>query len=35
MSFLPGILLLTQAPIAVWYDSVITVYYYNLFSYVL
>ena len=35
MAFLPDILQLTQAPIAVWFDDIIIVYYYNIFSYVL
>ena len=33
--FLPDILLLTQAPIVVWFDGIIIVYYYYLFNYVL
>ena len=33
--FLPDILLLTQAPMVVWFDGIIIVYYYTLFSYVL
>ena len=35
MAFLPDILLLTQAPIAVGFDGIIIVYYYNLFGHVL
>ena len=31
--FLPGILLLTQVPIVVWFDGITIVYYYYLFSY--
>ena len=33
--FLPDILLLTQAPIFVWFDGPIVVYYYYPFNYVL
>ena len=33
--FLPDILLLTQAPIVVWFDGIFVVYYYYLFDYVL
>ena len=33
--FLPDILLLTQAPIVVWFDGTIVVYCYYPFSYVL
>ena len=33
--FLPDILMLTQAPIIVWCDGTIIVYYYYLFNYVL
>ena len=33
--FLPDILLLTQAPIVVWFDGIIIVYSYYLFNYVL
>ena len=33
--FLPDILLLTQAPIFVWFDGIFMVYYYYLFNYVL
>ena len=33
--FLPDILLLTQAPIVVWFDGIFIVYYYYLFDYVL
>ena len=33
--FLPGILLLTQAPFVVWFDGVVIVYYYYLCNYVL
>ena len=32
--FLPGISLLTQAPIFVWFDRTIIVYYYYPFNYV-
>ena len=32
--FLPAILLLTQAPIFVWFDGTIIVYYYNVSCYV-
>ena len=32
---LPAILLLTQAPIFVWFDGIIIVYYYYLLNYVL
>ena len=35
MVFLPDILLLTQATIAVWFDGIIIVYYYKRFRYVL
>ena len=33
--FLPDILLLTQAPIVVWFDDIFIVYHYCLFNYVL
>ena len=33
--FLPDIIPLTQAPIVVWLDGIIIVYYYCLFNYVL
>ena len=33
--FLPDILMLTQAPIVLWLDGIIIVYYYYLFNYVL
>ena len=33
--FLPDILLLTQAPIAVWFDGIFIVYYCYLINYVL
>ena len=33
--FLPDILLLTQTPIAVWFEGIIIVYYYYLFYNVL
>ena len=33
--FLPDILLLTQAPIVVWFDGTIIVYFYYPFNYIL
>ena len=35
VGFFPDILLLTQAPICVWFDGTVTVYYYYPLNYVL